>query len=167
MAVLCRLSYSSVQHMIGLRLQPRPLILAVLLLTACGGADRGGSGEATLTLHGDRGPVRLQVDIAESPEERTRGLMGVERLGELEGMVFLLDQPTRSSFTMRNTLIPLSLGVWGPDGRLEAIVDMDPCRKEPCPLYDPGVAWVGAVEVNQGVFAERGIAVGDRVRLER
>ena len=93
--------------------------------------------------------------------------MGVEELGERQGMVFLHGEPDEGAFTMRETLIPLSLGVWGPEGRLRAILDMVPCRAEPCPTYDPGVAWVGAVEVNLGLFERNGIGVGDPVRLER
>ncbi|MGH2685230.1 MAG: DUF192 domain-containing protein, partial [Actinomycetota bacterium] len=70
-------------------------------------------------------------------------------------------------FTMRNTLIPLSLGVWGPEGRLLSIIDMVPCEGEPCPVYDPGVAWRSAVEVNLGFFDRNRIDVGDPIRLER
>ena len=140
----------------------------MLLLTAgCSGESQpAGPARGTLTITGER-PVTVDVQIAESPADRERGLMGVEALGERQGMVFLLNEPTRSEFTMRDTLIPLSLGVWGPDQRLSAVLDMDPCEAEPCPAYDPGVTWIGAVEVNQGFFDDHGVGVGDRVRLER
>ena len=159
MAVLCRLSYSSDDHMIRRRSGPAFL----LLLMACSGG-RGDLPRATLTFEG---VVEVEVQVAEAPEDRARGLMGVEDLAELEGMVFLAEEPTRGTFTMRDTLIPLSLGVWGTDRRLAAIVDMDPCRAEPCPSYDPGVEWIGAVEVNQGFFERHGVSIGARVRLER
>jgi uncharacterized protein len=44
---------------------------------------------------------------------------------------------------------------------------MEPCRRDPCRLYDPGVSYRGALEVNRGSFAEWGVAEGDRLRLER
>jgi uncharacterized membrane protein (UPF0127 family) len=48
-----------------------------------------------------------------------------------------------------------------------AILDMEPCRKDPCTIYDPGIAWIGALEVNQGFFDRTGVSEGDPVRLER
>lgn len=121
----------------------------------------------TLVIATEAGEVRLDVEIAETPEQKSTGLMHRRTLGERSGMVFLEEEPQRISFTMRNTLIPLSLAVWGPEGRIRSITDMDPCRSEPCPAYDPGAAWVGAVEVNQGFFERNGVEVGDVVRLER
>jgi uncharacterized membrane protein (UPF0127 family) len=42
---------------------------------------------------------------------------------------------------------------------------MEPCRADPCPLYDPGVPYRGALEVNQGAFADWGISAGDHLRI--
>ncbi|MEO8290569.1 MAG: DUF192 domain-containing protein, partial [Gaiellaceae bacterium] len=36
---------------------------------------------------------------------------------------------------------------------------------DPCPLYDPGVAYRGALEVNRGAFARWGVVPGDRLRI--
>ena len=146
------------------------MLIAVVaaVIAGCGqttgaleGHERG-----TLRIAAAEGEVTVDVAIVETSLARARGLMGVEQLGEREGMVFL-DELGPGTFTMRGTLIPLSLGVWGPDRRFRAFLDMVPCRGEPCPTYDPGVPWVGAVEVNQGFFDRHGIAVGDEVRLER
>ena len=68
---------------------------------------------------------------------------------------------------MKNTLIPLSIAFWDRNGVIAAIMDMQPCRAEPCPRYRPGIMYVGAVEVNQGFFEDHGVEVGDRVELER
>lgn len=159
---------------------------AVLLLGACGANENGvedggapgngngaqdGEGIETDALllfeRGERGgPVELRVAVADTPEERATGLMGVEHLGEDQGMVFLHDEPTFSGFWMKDTLIPLSLAVWDEQGTILSILDMDPCAEEPCPTYDPGEAWIGAVEVNQGYFEQQGIRVGDVARLQ-
>jgi uncharacterized protein len=155
---------------------------AVLLLGACGGdaasdGPRGpeaspGSGietEATLVLIPRDGGGQVEVDVAvmDTPDERARGLMFVEELGDRQGMVFLHDEPTESGFWMKNTLIPLSLAVWDEEGTILAILDMEPCEEDPCPVYEPGAEWIGAVEVNQGFFQEHGVVVGDTARLER
>jgi len=179
MAVLCRLSYSSAlpDDMIEAVPMGRPAIaaiVAVFVLGACSSPPTsrsdGGSGptfgEGSLVIQTEAGEVRLRVQVADSSEERARGLMFREELPPDAGMVFLHDDPTLGTFWMKNTLIPLSLAVWDPSGRIRSILDMEPCREEPCPSYDPEAAWVGAVEVNRGFFDRHGVQVGDLVRLE-
>lgn len=171
MAVLCRLSYSSGRVMIDGAPMTRPataLILAAAF-AACGGSAPPVEGFPAGTLHIETADeeITLDVSIAETPEARSQGLMGVEELAEDSGMVFLEPEPVQQSFWMKDTLIPLSIAFWDEEGQIRAILDMEPCKEDPCRLYDPGVAWVGAVEVNQGFFAERGVEVGDRARLER
>ncbi|HEX2030143.1 MAG TPA: DUF192 domain-containing protein [Actinomycetota bacterium] len=158
------------------------LLLAALVLAGCGEqapapADGPGAGDGatsqrdlpvgTLVIRTDDGPVRIEVEIAETPEQKARGLMGRRSLPEDAGMVFLEEQPVSTSFWMKDTLIPLSIAFWGPDGEIRRILDMEPCREEPCPLYDPETSWVGAVEVNQGFFREHGVEEGDTVELRR
>ena len=155
----------------------RPVIAALLtalFLTACSPEPPGGQGtpepafgEGTLVIQTGSERVALRVEVADSPEERARGLMFREELAASAGMVFLPDAPSDGAFWMKNTLIPLSVAFWDEDQRIQVILDMEPCREEPCPLYDPGVVWSGAVEVNQGFFERHGVRVGDRVRLER
>jgi uncharacterized membrane protein (UPF0127 family) len=145
----------------------RPALLffscALLLATpAC-----GQEAEATLVIATGSDDVEIDAEVADTPRERATGLMNRERLAENAGMVFLVPEPTDGSFWMKDTLIPLSVAFWDREGRIFRIVDMEPCRKDPCPLYAPGGSWTGAVEVNQGFFQDRGVEVGDRVRLER
>jgi uncharacterized protein len=147
---------------------PRWAIVALAsLVTACSSGGEPLPSDATVTIATSQGEVVVAVEVAESVEEQARGLMGRESLPEDAGMVFLHEEPARVSFTMRGTLIPLSLGVWDDEGRLLSITDMVPCRREPCPSYDPGVEWTVALEVNLGFFEDHGVQVGDPVRLER
>jgi hypothetical protein len=67
---------------------------------------------------------------------------------------------------MKDTLIPLSIAFWDERDRIVAILDLDPCREDPCPVYSPGASYVGAVEANQGYFDRHGVETGDVVRLE-
>jgi uncharacterized protein len=173
MPVLCRLSYSSGMRqtgttMIRVRGRPRHALALIVLLASCGGDPAvEGLPRGTLVIESSGGPVRVDVEIAETPEARSRGLMGREDLAPAAGMVFLEDEPVRQGFWMKDTTIPLSLAVWGEDGRIADILDMDPCTGNQCPSYTPDAEWVGALEVNQGFFDARGVEVGDRVRLER
>ena len=122
---------------------------------------------ATLRLLSADGPVMLRVEIAETPQARSAGLMGRRHLAPNGGMAFLFDRPTENRFWMKNTLIPLSIAFWDEAGRIVSIVDMAPCREDPCPLYSAGTSYIGAVEVNRGLFRVHGVKVGDRVELQR
>lgn len=122
---------------------------------------------ATLTVVTRSGDVEFDVRIAETPDARAEGLMGVRTLAPNAGMVFLFDASTNGAFWMKGTLIPLSIAFWDGDGRIVAMLDMTPCSAEPCPFYSPGHDYVGALEVNHGELSERGVRIGDVVRLER
>jgi uncharacterized membrane protein (UPF0127 family) len=149
--------------------RPASILVSVLILAGCGGSAPPVETLPTGVLHIETssGEVLVEVSIAETSESRQQGLMGVEEMGEDTGMVFLEEQPVQQAFWMKDTLIPLSIAFWDQDGRIQAILDMEPCREDPCELYDPGVAWIGAVEVNQGFLADHGVEVGDSVTLER
>jgi uncharacterized protein len=142
-----------------------PLMLAALALASCGrNGDDGGSRVVIATSTGD---VAVQVEVADDEDERARGLMGRTELEEDAGMVFLFPEDSRGPFWMKDTLIPLSIAFYDSDGRIVRILDMEPCREDPCPLYDPEAAYRGALEVNQGAFDGWNVREGDRVRLER
>ena len=140
------------------------LALALAVSAAgCGGADDRG----TLRIETSTGTVELSVELADSSEERRRGLMGRTSLPDDEGMVFLFGREHQGGFWMKGTLIPLSAAFLDRDGRVLRILDMRPCDSDPCPVYDPGVRYVAAVEVNQGAFERLGVAVGDIAELDR
>ena len=133
------------------------------VLAGCGGDGADQGAEAAL-LHGNQEKT-ISVEIADTPAEREQGLMGRETLPAEAGMVFVFPEDHRGAFWMKDTLIPLSIAFYSADGRILKILDMEPCDADPCPLYDPGVAYRGALEVNKGAFAGRGITMGDRLRI--
>jgi uncharacterized protein len=120
-------------------------------------------GKALIDTGGDS--VLIDVEVAETPEQRRFGLMFRESLGERSGMVFLFFETTSGSFWMKNTLIPLSIAFFDGDGIIRAILDMEPCKEDPCRLYHPRISYTGALEVNQGAFEEWNVAVGDRITI--
>jgi uncharacterized protein len=156
----------------------RITLAAMLLLTACtsNGSVTGDEAQPagspsvtaearTVIIEGDEGPVLLNVEVADEAEERRRGLMGRSSLEENSGMVFVFFEPTTAGFWMKNTNIPLSIAFFDRKGEIVRILDMDPCTQDPCPVYEPGVTYRGALEVNQGFFDDHGIAEGDVIRL--
>jgi uncharacterized protein len=143
------------------------VLVCLLAVGACTRGSDGGLARGTLVIETDGGPVEVPVEIAETEEEQAQGVMGREGLPDGGGMVFSNPEPAEVGFTMDNVTFPLSLAVWGPEGRILAILDLEPCPEGGCPGYDPGVEWTGAVEVNQGFFEQMAVEVGDPVRLER
>ena len=141
------------------------LVAASLAGCTTSGASSGPQDKAQLILHASGGHVTLEVEVADTPDERALGLMGRPSLAADAGMAFLWAQPVRGSLWMKDTLIALSIAFWDEHGRIVSILDMEPCEADPCPTYAPGVVFAGAVEVNQGFFAEYGITLGDRVEL--
>jgi uncharacterized membrane protein (UPF0127 family) len=123
-----------------------------------------GHGVSFTTSSGES--AQLDVRIADSDDERARGLMGVEDLGEHEGMAFVYDEPTTGSFWMKDTLIPLSIAFVDGSGTIVTVREMEPCTSDPCPTYGADAAYVLAVEANGGYFDRAGIGVGDRAELE-
>ena len=119
----------------------------------------------TVTIHTSSGEeVRVRVEIADDAFEIARGLMYRTTLAENRGMLFIFEGEQTLSFTMKNTLIPLSIAFIGSEGRIVDIQDMKPLDDDP-PSYVSARPAQYALEVNQGFFEERGVEVGDRAEL--
>lgn len=105
--------------------------------------------------------VRVWVEIADNPLEQVMGLRGREQLPENRGMLFVYLEESDRTYTMEDTLIPLSIAFMDSGGRIIDIQDMKPLTTG----YDSAGPAQYALEVNKGYFDERGVEVGDRVRL--
>jgi uncharacterized membrane protein (UPF0127 family) len=144
----------------------KTLVLAVVLagLVACSGTDTDPDRPpSTVTFDGT--DALLYVDVADEPEERSRGLMGVESMPADEGMAFVWDEPVESTFWMKDTLIPLSIAFVDEEGRVIGVRDMQPCEADPCPTFGVDGPYVLAIEANLGWFDDHGIEAGDRAEL--
>jgi uncharacterized membrane protein (UPF0127 family) len=118
-------------------------------------------------LGGDDDEVFVDVEIAQTDEARQEGLMNRESLPDDAGMMFVYFEPIMSGFWMKNTLIPLSIAFIDEEQTIIEIIDMEPCTKDPCPIYTPKGEYTAALEVNMGAFEEWGIEVGDTVTILR
>ena len=97
---------------------------------ALGNFDAGdlAFGEVAIAVTGPDGEVAgWCVLLAATSEQRQRGLMEVTDLGGYAGMLFVWNGDVSSSFYMRNTPTPLSIGWFDADGALVSTADMDPC----------------------------------------
>ena len=143
-------------------MRPLALWLLLALVSACG-AEQGP--RAVIETKGDE--VTVHVEVADTQTERARGLMGRRELPDDAGMVFAFPTDTTSAFWMKDTLIPLSIAFYDERGTIVRILEMEPCTRDPCVLYDPEASYRGALEVNRGAFERWGVREGDVLRLER
>lgn len=79
--------------------------------------------------------MALAVAVADTDEERVRGLMGVEDLHPLDGMLFVFDGAAIRSFWMKDTLIPLDIAFFDSNGVFVTKTTMEPCLEDDCPRY--------------------------------
>ncbi len=105
-------------------------------------------GTATLALDG----TNLLVAVADDSDERRQGLMGLEDLGDLDGMLFVFGGDTESGFWMKNTLIPLDIAFFNAEGVFVDGFRMEPCTADPCPTYRPGGSYRYALEMPAGTM---------------
>ena len=151
------------------------------VLAACGSADQGVRG-ADAARSGEQaaetgtgavaqaaelvplrvGGIEIQVEIADDADERQRGLMYRESLGENEGMLFVYPEQRTLGFWMQNTLIPLDIAYIDREGRIVDIQQMEPQTTE---THDSAAPAMYALEMNQGWFEANGIRIGDRIEF--
>jgi len=120
--------------------------------------------QATVTFATAAGEVTVQVEVADTPAERTTGLMYRETLDPYRGMVFVFPTEEVLSFWMKNTYIPLDMIFVDHAFEVVGVV----ANAEPLTL-DPrsvGVPSMYVVEVNAGFAAEHGIAAGTRLTMQ-
>ena len=102
----------------------------------------------------------ITAEVATTPQSRMIGLMMRERLAPNHGMLFVFEDKSQHCFWMRNTLIPLSIAFIEDDGTILSIADMFP-KSEASTCPPRAVRY--ALEMDQGWFAKRGIAAGNKI----
>ena len=132
--------------------------LACLLWTATAGAQDGPQRLPAIRL--TAGFHIIQAELAQTPDQRSIGLMHRNAMGSNEGMLFVFERPAQQCFWMKNTLLPLSIAFLAEDGSVVNIADMQPqtldshCSDKPVRF---------TLEMNQGWFAKRGIGPGAKL----
>lgn len=111
---------------------------------------------------GGKHPV--DVEVAWTRDQRTRGLMWRTALPEGKGMLFIFSKDSWLSFWMKNTLIPLDMIFIRSDMTIVGIVE----RAEPKTLSSraPQTQSMYVLEVPAGWSEKLGLKPGLKVRLE-
>lgn len=109
----------------------------------------------------------INVELADTPEERKTGLMYRESLLQNRGMLFIYENEAIRTFWMKNTLIPLDMIFLNKDFEIVDILEgVPPCEKDPCPIYPSKGEAQYVLEVNSGLSEISGLAVGQTLQVE-
>ncbi len=107
------------------------------------------------------GMYLLDVQVAQTPEQRAIGLMNRQSMPEHEGMLFVFERSDTQCFWMKNTLLPLSAAFIDNNGNIVNIEDMKPqsldahCSARPVKFV---------LEMQQGWFKKRGLKGGSHLK---
>lgn len=125
-------------------------------------------------IHADQ-PERMQLmlggqlfdlELVNDPDSRRQGLMGRETLAADSGMLFDFPEGTRPAIWMRNMLISLDLLYVDAEGVVRQLfIEVPPCLKMPCPVYQAQQPLRFVLELPAGSISRLGIGVGDRLAL--
>jgi|SRR3989344_7375793 len=105
----------------------------------------------------------LNVELAQTPQERTQGLMFRASLPSTDGMFFIFPNSDKHAFWMKNTLIPLDIIWLNSDLEIVHIEHAQPCYQDPCPSYIPPLPALYVLETNQGFTDKNNISIGDKL----
>ena len=137
--------------------------LSVLLTsTGCLFAEENKSADGRERIQIKVNDKELMVEVADSPSERSKGLMHRESMAENHGMLFVFEDERKLSFWMKNTLIPLTIGYFDKKGKLIDIQDMQPesVLVRELKVYESSGPAMYALETNIGWFKKNGVEVG-------
>lgn len=120
-------------------------------------AQLGTSTSVQVALNG----TSFSLEIARTPAELQRGLMGRSILKPNTGMLFIFPQQEKYCFWMKNTFVPLDLLFLDAQGKVvQTVTNMSPrSLKRHCPR----ASIAGAIEVPSGTLKKIGIQSGDVV----
>ena len=110
----------------------------------------------------------LTVEIADTPDRSSQGLMFRKELKEGNGMLFVFPDESIRSFWMKNTFVPLSIGYFNAKNELIDIQDMQPAESEmqtQFPTYVSKGPAKYALEVPKGWFVKHKIALKQKFKL--
>jgi uncharacterized membrane protein (UPF0127 family) len=110
---------------------------------------------------------KVLLALASTDEKRIKGLSGLEKLNEGQGMLFLFDQPSKQGFWMNEMKFPIDIIWLDSDSRVVHIEkNLEPCRIfMGCPVYEPKVDSLYVIELRSGFTNDHSINNGTKINL--
>lgn len=112
------------------------------------------------------GNAFFQVEIADTPVARSKGLSGRGFLSEDRGMLFLFPFSGNYGFWMKDMKFPIDI-IWIKDNKVVGmIIGSEPEEGEAPTIYNPPESIDKVLEINAGLTQKLGIRVGDEVVIK-
>ena len=142
---------------------PFPLI-GLALFAACSGEAPASSDIQTLTLRAVDGRTdELTVELAQTPDEKARGLSKRQSLDGIDGMLFVLAEGDPSAVWMKDTWIPLDVAFLDEDGAVLRVYEaLEPGDET---IVDCACSAAFMLEVAGGRSAGLGLAPGASLNI--
>ncbi len=108
--------------------------------------------------------INVTMAIASTDEQRIRGLSGIEKMNENEGMLFLFDNPSKQGFWMNKMNFPIDI-IWLDSNNKVVHIEkqLEPCKPFlACPVHNPEVDSLYVIELRSG-FADNHYIKNDMI----
>lgn len=137
----------------------------ISLLEQYVGYDNDGSITAVFNK-GTENEVSLNLEVAKTPLEKSKGLMYRDELDSFSGMYFPYLEGREVAFWMKNMNFPLDLIYLDKDGTVLKIhKNVNPCQEQNCARYLSDGKVYGVIEVNAEFTAVHNVKIGDNVEI--
>jgi uncharacterized protein len=108
----------------------------------------------------------VELELALTADEISRGLMFRPSLPANRGMLFLFEETRYPTFWMKNTLVALDMVFLDEVGGVVQVeADAQPCAAEPCPQYTTRRPARAVLELPAGSARRHGLAEGSSIRF--
>jgi len=139
---------------------------AILLLALACAGERESPASAYPTAEVTIGIHRVQVEVADTPERRSRGLSGRASLAEGRGMIFPYARADRHGFWMYDMHFDIDI-IWIRGDRIVDVTSRAPHDSpDELPVYRPREPADLVLEVPAGTADRLGWKIGDRVTVD-
>ncbi len=141
----------------------RALLFSLILLVAPAWAlaERLPAPQSLLSVETPRGTISFEVELAQTDEQRMRGLMFRKSMPRNAGMLFSFDDDTMISMWMKNTFIPLDMVFLNAVGTIVSI--HEGAVPHSLAVISSKVPAKFVLELNAGVVDEVRLEVGQQM----
>jgi uncharacterized membrane protein (UPF0127 family) len=118
-----------------------------------------------ITAQGTFGNQNINLEVAQTVQQQTIGLMYRDDLPRDRGMLFPINPPQVISLWMKNVTIPLDM-IFLRNGQIQNILsNVPPCSSDNCPTYSSNVEVDQVIELKGGRAAELNLKIGDKIPI--
>lgn len=137
--------------------------IILLSLPASAGFD-----QKDIALTHNRNKRVIKVEIAETPQQHSLGLMNRKKMAKDSGMLFVFDSELVREFWMKNTLIKLDIAYFDKNKKIIDIQQMQAQKsvmQTDYPTYPSKAPAQYALEMNEGWFEKNNFPIGTKFKF--